>query len=122
MASPGDATPIVPQDVQPDEMDVAILVDWIQRETLIPIRRIAHSWAGLRSFVADESPVLSYDPSVENFVRHAGQGGYGIMMAPSLARAVASLCHDGTLPEDFTCAGVGVEDLGASRSGLAQSL
>lgn len=122
MASPGDATPIVPQDVQPDEMDVAILVDWIQRETLIPIRRIAHSWAGLRSFVADESPVLSYDPSVENFVWHAGQGGYGIMMAPSLARAVASLCHDGTLPEDFTRDGVGVEDLGASRSGLAQNI
>ena len=32
-----------------DEMDVAVLVDWIERETLIPVQRISHSWAGLRS-------------------------------------------------------------------------
>lgn len=31
MVSPGDATPATPQDVQPDEMDVAVLADWIER-------------------------------------------------------------------------------------------
>jgi D-arginine dehydrogenase len=119
MASPGDATPMPPQDAQPDEMDVAVLADWVQRETLIEVRRIAHSWAGLRSFVGDDSPVVGHDAACPDFVWHAGQGGYGIMMAPSLARAVASLCLGRTLPADFTAAGVGVAELGPSRPGLA---
>lgn len=121
MASPGDATPTVPQDVQPDEMDIAIIADRIQRETTIPIRRISHSWAGLRSFVADESPVLGYDSTADNFVWHAGQGGYGIMMAPSLARAVAALCRNGTLPDDFSSSGMDVASLSPLRASLAQN-
>ncbi len=120
MASPGDATPTEPQDVQPDEMDIAIIADWLQRETLIPVGRIAHSWAGLRSFVADESPVIGRDPTVDNFIWHAGQGGYGIMMAPSLARAVAAQCRHEGLPDDFLLAGVDLADLSPSRPSLAQ--
>lgn len=115
MASPGDATPTPPQDVQPDEMDVAVLADWIERETLIPVRRISHSWAGLRSFVSDDSPVVGYDPVVPDFFWHAGQGGFGIMMAPALARAAATLCLTGTLPADFTSSGVSSVDLGPAR-------
>ncbi|MEM7566349.1 MAG: FAD-binding oxidoreductase, partial [Pseudomonadota bacterium] len=90
MASPGDATPIEPQDAQPDEYDVAVLAAWMEAETTLTVRRIAHSWAGLRSFVADEAPVLGFDGSAEGFFWLAGQGGYGIMMAPALARATAS--------------------------------
>lgn len=115
MVSPGDATPTPPQDVQPDEMDVAILADWIERETRIPIRRISHSWAGLRSFVADENPVVGYDSVVPNFVWHAGQGGFGIMMAPALARALATICFERQLPADFTASGIAAADLGVSR-------
>ncbi|MBL1419674.1 MAG: FAD-binding oxidoreductase [Alphaproteobacteria bacterium] len=115
MISPGDATPIPPQDVQPDEMDVAILADWIQHETHIPIRRISHSWAGLRSFVADENPVVGYDTVVPDFVWHAGQGGFGIMMAPALARALAAICFEHKLPADFEASGIIVTDLGISR-------
>ena len=115
MVSPGDATPTPPQDVQPDEMDLAVLVDWLERETLIPVRRISHSWAGLRSFVPDDSPVVGFDPLVPGFIWHAGQGGYGIMMAPALARAVASLGLDGTLPADFVSRQIGVDDLGPMR-------
>lgn len=115
MASPGDATPMPPQDVQPDELDIAILVDWLQRETLIPVRRVAHSWAGFRSFVPDENPVVGYDPSLTNFVWHAGHGGYGIMMAPSLARAVRTICTNSTLPGDFASAGVRIADLSPNR-------
>jgi D-arginine dehydrogenase len=118
MVSPGDATPLPPQDVQPDEMDIAILVDWLQRETLISVRRVAHSWAGFRSFVADGNPVVGYDPSLKNFVWHAGHGGYGIMMAPSLARAVAALCKTGSLPEDFRQAEVSIAHLAPSRPDL----
>lgn len=117
MVSPGDATPTPPQDVQPDEMDVAVLADWLERETLIPVRRIAHSWAGLRSFVSDDSPVLGFDPVVPGFIWHAGQGGYGIMMAPALARAVASLGLKGDLPADFVSRDLTVDDLGPARLG-----
>lgn len=91
MASPGDATPTAAQDAQPEELDIAVLADWLQTETLIEVRRISHSWAGLRSFVADEAPVVGFDKEVPNFLWLAGQGGYGIMMAPALAVFAAKL-------------------------------
>lgn len=115
MVSLGDATPTSPQDAQPDEMDVAIVADWLERETLIPVRRIAHSWAGLRSFVPDESPVVGFDPVVPRFIWLAGQGGFGIMMAPTLARATASLGLEGDLPDDFLSFVIGLHDLGPDR-------
>ena len=115
MASPGDATPTTPQDVQPEEMDVAVLVDWIQGETLLPVHKISHSWAGLRSFVADDSPVVGFDPVARDFFWHAAHGGYGIMMAPALARAAASLCMTKSVPADFTSAGITPIDLGPLR-------
>lgn len=115
MVSPGDATPVQPQDVQPDELDVAVLADWIERETLIPVQRILHRWAGLRSFVSDDGPVVGLDCVVPGFFWHAGQGGYGIMMAPALARAVANLCLEGSMPADFSDSGITAVDLGPAR-------
>ncbi|MFL4471718.1 NAD(P)/FAD-dependent oxidoreductase [Tateyamaria armeniaca] len=91
MASPGDATPTTAQDVRPEELDIAHLAHWIETETLIPVRRISHSWAGLRSFVADEAPVVGFDSDVPNFLWLAAQGGYGIMMAPALAKCAAEI-------------------------------
>jgi D-arginine dehydrogenase len=49
------------------------------------------SWAGLRSFVADRLPVVGSWPDVPGFVFFAGQGGYGIQMAPALARTGADI-------------------------------
>ncbi|MEH6523956.1 NAD(P)/FAD-dependent oxidoreductase [Sulfitobacter sp.] len=92
MASPGDATPTNPHDVWPDDMDIAVLADWIERETTIKVTKIEHSWAGLRSFVDDEAPVVGFDAQVPDFFWLAGQGGYGIMMAPILAQLTADLC------------------------------
>lgn len=97
MASPGDATPTPAQDARPEEMDIAVLADWIATETLIPVSRIAHSWAGLRSFVADEAPVVGFDPQVPDFLWLAGQGGYGIMMAPALAQLAKDLVIDASV-------------------------
>ncbi len=115
MASPGDATPVPPQDVQPDELDIAVLVEFIESETLIPVHRILHSWAGLRSFVSDDSPIVGFDPVIPGFFWHAGQGGYGIMMAPALAQAAAALCLDGSLPNEFVASGVTADVLGPAR-------
>lgn len=115
MASPGDATPVPPCDVQPEDLDVAVVVDWLERTTHLTVRRIVHKWAGLRSFVADETPVVGPDPAAEGFYWLAGQGGYGIMLAPTLARATAALVSTNALPADFADAGVTAADLAPGR-------
>ena len=78
LGSPADETPVPPQDAQPEEIDVAITVDRIERATTMKVSRIIRRWAGLRSFVPDGVPVLGYDPDLEGFFWCAGQGGYGI--------------------------------------------
>lgn len=92
LASPGDATPKEPCDAWSDDMEIAVFADWIMQETTLEVSRIEHSWAGLRSFVPDEAPVVGWDPHVAGFFWLAGQGGYGIMMAPALAILTAELC------------------------------
>jgi len=99
MASPGDATPVDPHDAWADDMDIAVLADWIMQQSTLEIRRIEHSWAGLRSFVADGAPVVGFDPVVPDFFWLAGQGGYGIMMAPVLASLTADLCAKMRTPQ-----------------------
>jgi D-arginine dehydrogenase len=61
LGSPADETPMAPCDVQPEELDVAIAVDRIQAMAALEIKRIHNKWAGLRSFVADKSPVVGFD-------------------------------------------------------------
>jgi len=96
MASPGDAVPTDPHDAWADDMDIAVFADWIEHETTIKVEKIAHSWAGLRSFVPDEAPVVGFDTDVPSFFWLAGQGGFGIMMAPALAVLTAELCTQST--------------------------
>lgn len=116
MASPGDETPCAPQDVQPEELDIAILAEWLERQTTLKIRRIASSWAGLRSFVPDGSPVVGFDAVVPGFFWLAGQGGCGIMMAPALARATSGLILRDELPVDLRTAGISAGALAPGRS------
>jgi D-arginine dehydrogenase len=115
MASPGDQTPVEPQDIQPDDMDVAVLADWLERHTAITIRRIDHSWAGLRSFVADEVPVVGFDSGLKNFFWLAGQGGFGIMMSSALARLSAALIDKNQMPDAFAAQGLKLTDLAPAR-------
>jgi D-arginine dehydrogenase len=116
MASPADETPSEPCDAQPEDLDVAIIADWLERTTLIPMRRIARRWAGLRSFVADRAPVCGFDDAAEGFFWLCGQGGYGIMMAASLGRTAARLIAEGRLPDDIAEAGVTAADIGPART------
>ena len=116
MASPADATPVEPCDVQPEDLDVAIIADWLGRSTHIPVRRIARKWAGLRCFVEDDSPVCGFDDAADGFFWLCGQGGYGIMMSSSLGRATASLITRGELPADIRAAGVTPADIGPQRT------
>jgi D-arginine dehydrogenase len=91
MVSPADATPTHPHDVQPEEIDVAIGIDRMQQALDIPVRRVEHSWAGLRTFTPDGSLAFGWDPDVAGFFWCVGQGGYGIQTAPAAGRFVADL-------------------------------
>lgn len=115
MASLGDQDPVEAQDIRPDDWEIALLADWLQRETKLTVRRIGHSWAGLRSFVSDDNPVVGFDDTVPDFFWLAAQGGYGIMMAPTLGRATAALARHHDLPEDLSTQGIDGADLCRSR-------
>lgn len=91
LISPADETDTEPCDAQPEDLDVAIAADRIERATTLAIRRISHRWAGLRTFAPDRTPVCGFDPRAEGFFWLAGQGGYGIQTAPALARLTAEL-------------------------------
>ncbi len=115
LGSPADATPVSPQDAQPEMLDVAHAIDRIQRATTLEIRSVRSRWAGLRSFAPDDAPVVGADDALPGFFWLAGQGGYGIMTAPAMARAVAGLIDRGELPADLRRLGLRRESLGVRR-------
>jgi D-arginine dehydrogenase len=79
------------------------------------VSRIAHSWAGLRSFAPDRVPVVGFDPRGEGFFWLAGQGGYGIQTAPAMARLAAGLVGGGGVPPELAALGVDAAVLGPGR-------
>jgi D-arginine dehydrogenase len=91
MVSPVDKTPTPPCDAAPDEYDVAVAADRIERATTMTVGRIYRSWAGLRTFASDEQPVIGPDSDDPTFVWLAGQGGNGVMGAPAAAQLAAAL-------------------------------
>ena len=78
MVSPADETDMHAHDVAPDELDVAIAVDRMQQALNIDVRRIEHSWAGLRTFTPDRSLAFGWDGVAKGFFWCVGQGGYDI--------------------------------------------
>ena len=115
LGSPADETPVDPHDVQPEELDVAVGADWIQKATVMEIRRIERKWAGLRSFVADKTLVAGFDAHAPGFFWLAGQGGYGIMTSPAMSRIVAALATGQPFPDDLAALGVNAADLSPAR-------
>jgi D-arginine dehydrogenase len=91
MVSPADETPQEPSDAYAEEIDIAIAADRFEQATTIAVKRVSHSWAGLRTFAPDRSPVAGFDPRVKGFCWLAGQGGYGIQIAPALAKLTAAI-------------------------------
>jgi D-arginine dehydrogenase len=115
MGSPADETPMPPCDVQPDELDIAIAVERIQAATTLEIRRIGNAWAGLRTFAADKTTVVGFDPERAGFFWLAGQGGYGIQTAPAMGRLAAALATGADVPEDLAVLGVTTEAVSPAR-------
>ncbi|MGZ4671194.1 MAG: NAD(P)/FAD-dependent oxidoreductase [Ilumatobacteraceae bacterium] len=106
LCSPADEVPSEPCDARPEELDIAKAIDVINSATTLDIRHVRSSWAGLRNFVADRSPVAGFDDEVDGFFWFAGQGGYGIQISPALAQAGASLVRSGALPANLTARGL----------------
>ena len=115
LGSPADETSSPPCDAQPEELDVALAVERIQAAAELPIARIERRWAGLRSFVADKTPVVGFDDQAEGFFWLAGQGGYGIQTAPAMARLAAALVAGEGVPPDLAALGVSEPELRPSR-------
>jgi D-arginine dehydrogenase len=115
LLSPCDETPSAPGDAQPDELTVAIAVDRIEQATTLQVRRVSHRWAGLRSFVADRSPVVGFDPVQPGFFWHAALGGYGIQTAPALSRIAAAILTGTSLDPGLDALGISAEALSPRR-------
>lgn len=101
MASPADEIPSQPCDAQPEELDIATTVHLAQQALQLKVEKVKHSWAGLRNFVEDRTPVIGFAPDTEGFFWLAGQGGHGIQIAPTAARLAASLLLRGHIPKDL---------------------
>ena len=115
LASPADETPSPPCDAQPDEMDVAVLLERLQAETSFDIRRVTAKWAGLRSFAADRTLIAGFDARQPAFFWLAGQGGYGIQTSPAMGMIATALILGNDLPGSVRDQGVDTAILSPQR-------
>ena len=101
LCSPADETPSEPCDARPEELDIAIAIDRIEKALPLDVQRVEHSWAGLRTFAPDKTPVLGIDPRAQGFFWLAGQGGYGIQTAPAMALLASRLVAGEMAPAEL---------------------
>jgi D-arginine dehydrogenase len=105
LVSPVDEVADDPCDAQPEDYDVALAAHQLEQYTTLSVSRIAHRWAGLRSFVSDRVPTAGFDRQAPGFFWLIGQGGYGLQTAPAMAAIVEALVTGGAWP-------AGLSDLG----------
>jgi len=115
LLTPADETPSPPCDAQPEELDIALAVDRFESMTTVGVRRVAHKWAGLRSFAPDRTPVVGFDHDAGGFFWLAGQGGYGMQTSSAMARTAAALIRGDAIPADIAREGVTAAALSPAR-------
>ena len=115
LGSPANADPVDPHDVRPEELDIATGIARIEEMTTLQIRRPSHTWAGLRSFVADGDLVAGFDASAPGFFWLAAQGGYGIQTAPAMGELAAAWVRGDPTPAPIAAAGVDAAYLHVDR-------
>lgn len=115
LVSPVDEVEDDPCDAQPEEYDVALAAHQLERYTSLSVGRIAHRWAGLRSFVADRTPTAGFDPEAEGFFWLVGQGGYGLQTAPAMSAAAEALATGAAWPDGLAALGVVPETIRPER-------
>ena len=119
LGSPANADVVEPQDVQPEELDIALAIHRIEAMTTLTIRRPARTWAGLRSFVADGDLVGGFDPEAAGFFWVAAQGGYGIQTSAAMGEACAALARGLQMPAKIAAFGLDAAMLGPARLRIA---
>lgn len=115
LACPVDEIPSEPGDAQPEEYDIALAAAKVEHYTSLAVRRISHSWAGLRTFTHDRVPVAGFAPDAEGFFWLAGQGGYGLQTAPAMSAITEALITGGDWPAGLTDWNITVADLSPQR-------
>jgi D-arginine dehydrogenase len=115
LGSPANADPVAPHDVQPEDLDIAIAIDRIERVTTMRIQHPLRPWAGLRSFVADGGLVGGFDLSARGFFWLAALGGYGIQTCAAMGESCAHLALGRALPVHLVDAGLSATMLGVER-------
>lgn len=115
LASPANADPVEPQDVQPEELDIALAIHRIEEATTLRVPRPTRTWAGLRSFVADGDLVGGWDADAPGFFWVAAQGGYGIQTSAAMGESCAALVRGLPLPARIASFGLTSEMLGPRR-------
>jgi D-arginine dehydrogenase len=115
LGSPANADPVEPQDVQPEELDIAIGIDKIETMTTLKIVRPTRTWAGLRSFVADGDLVGGFDPDLPGFFWIAAQGGYGIQTSAAMGETCAALAVGQAVPARIAGCGLTAAMLSPAR-------
>ena len=111
LGSSANADPVLPHDVQPEELDIAMGIYRIEEATTLSIRRPVRTWAGLRSFVADGDLVGGGAPDAPGFFWVAAQGGYGIQTSAAMGEACAHLALGKALPGHLQDAGLNAATL-----------
>jgi D-arginine dehydrogenase len=106
LGSPANADDCAPQDVRPEELDIALGIDAIQTATTLTIRRPSATWAGLRSFSRDGELLIGWDRDCPGLFWCAGQGGYGIQSAAGASALAAALWLGEPLPAPLVAEGV----------------
>ncbi len=106
LVSPADATESEPCDAQPEDLDVAYAVHYLEEATTLEVKTVAHKWAGLRTFAPDRLPVVGFDRDQPAFFWLAGQGGYGIQSSPALGEYAACLLRKVSVSENLRKAGL----------------
>lgn len=115
LGSPANADPVEPQDVQPEEMDIALAMYRIEEATTLKINRPLRTWAGLRSFVRDGDLVGGFAPGHAGFFWLVAQGGYGIQTSAAMGEACAALVQGLPLPERIAGFGLTPQMLSPAR-------
>jgi D-arginine dehydrogenase len=115
LISPAEEEPTLPCDAHAQDLDVAIAVDRIQSALDLDVRRVAHTWAGLRTFAPDRDPVVGFDVEAENFFWCCGQGGYGIQTSVGLSRLAGALARQSPVPEALAAEGLSAQAVSPGR-------
>jgi D-arginine dehydrogenase len=101
LVSPAEEIPVEPHDAFVDDMVLAEGIDRYQQKMRTPVTHVERSWAGLRTFAPDRTPVAGFDRGAEGFFWLAGQGGYGMQTGPALSRLAGQLIRRDAVAADL---------------------